>query len=122
MATDSFVQLLFWLIVFHFLADFPLQGDFLSKLKNRNDPINDNETQPLGSANVWPWGLWGHGFIHGGFVFYATGNIWLGVCEIVAHAYIDWQKCEKRISFHQDQWAHIGFKVFWALITVSLAR
>ena len=32
-------MILFWLMVGHALADYPLQGDFLAKAKNRTAPI-----------------------------------------------------------------------------------
>jgi hypothetical protein len=118
MAPTSFFELIFWLLFFHALADYPLQG-FLAQLKNRRDPINDPVKQPLGVKDASGWGLYNHAMIHGGFVFYATGMIGLGIAEAISHALIDWLKCEKRINFHQDQWMHIALKVLWAVIAIN---
>lgn len=115
----EFLSLLFWLVVFHFLADYPLQGEFLARLKNPHDSLHKD--LPFG-IGAWRWGLFGHSFIHGGFVFYATGNLWLGLGEVVAHSVIDLRKCEKQLTFNQDQWLHIAFKVLWAAIAVLTAQ
>lgn len=62
----NFLELLFWLLFYHALGDFPLQGPYLPLLKDRNSDLNATE-QKAG------WGLFWHGMIHGGLVAYATG-------------------------------------------------
>lgn len=101
----SFVQMLFLLIAAHGLADFPLQGQFMSDAKN--------PTHALGKLG-WPMVLVLHGFIHGGFVFLITGSLVLGVCEVLIHCAIDYTKCQGKISFQTDQALHLGCKVLWA--------
>lgn len=103
---------LFYLLVGHALADYPLQGDFLANGKNRNTP--------LGKV-FWPYALFAHSMIHGGFVAVITGHVWLGVAEAAVHAAADWLKCEKRISLRVDQFVHYGSKVAWAAITWWMA-
>lgn len=104
--------LLFWLVVGHALADYPLQGDFLARAKNRSASIPG-----------FPWwqALTAHAVIHGGVVAYITGFIWLGVAEIVAHWIIDDLKCRGKIGLNTDQALHIICKALWALVVIGAA-
>lgn len=95
------------LLLAHALADYPLQGDFLSKAKNRTAPI---------PGVPWQQALGAHAVIHGGFVGAITGLWWLGVAEAVAHWLTDDAKCRGRISFNQDQAIHVACKVLWVAI------
>lgn len=101
----------FLLVVGHSLADYPLQGEFLSNGKNRYTT--------LGKV-FWPHALFAHSAIHGGFVAVITGYWWLGVCELISHAVIDWLKCENKISLWVDQLMHYLFKVLWLIIFIYL--
>jgi hypothetical protein len=101
-----FLFILFFLLVGHSLADFPLQGDYMAKAK---DP-----TGTLGQGGVWRWVLFSHAMIHGGSVAFFTHSIILGALEAISHAIIDYTKCHKRLTFNQDQWLHILLKVIWA--------
>ncbi len=91
----------------HFLADYPLQGDFLAKGKNRTNPIP-------GIAFWHP--LTAHAAIHGGFVGVITGSAIIGVAEAIIHWITDDAKCRGWISYNTDQAIHILCKVAWALI------
>jgi hypothetical protein len=104
------IYMLFALVVAHNLADYPLQGSFLSEAKNRNTDIG---------AIFWPWALSAHALIHGGFVFLITGSLVLGLLETAAHAFIDWLKCEGDISLKQDQLAHYGCKLLWVAVACT---
>jgi hypothetical protein len=105
----SFGSLLFLLIAAHALADYPLQGPFLSEAKNRNTAVG---------KVFWPHALFAHSMIHGGFVLLLTGSIGLAMLEVVIHAVTDWLKCEGRISLNVDQGVHICCKVLWAVAAV----
>lgn len=94
------------MIVGHAIADYPLQGDFLSKAKNRFAPL---------AGVPWYQALGAHSIIHGGFVFAITGSLVLGVAETAVHFLIDDTKCRGRISFNTDQFLHIACKALWAL-------
>lgn len=104
--------LLIILIGAHFLADFPLQGDYLAKAKNRHG----------GGISGTPWwiALGGHAFIHGAVVTLITGFWILGLCEILLHILIDDLKCAQKISYIQDQLLHIACKIIYAFITLYL--
>lgn len=111
------MTLLFLLLFWHALADFPLQGDWLAKYKA---PRVATETYSaiLRANSYWPWALAAHSMIHAGGVAIITGSLALGLAEFFAHAAIDYLKCRNKLTFSQDQLAHIGCKivyVLWAL-------
>lgn len=100
----SYFLMLFLLIAAHYLADYPLQGDFLAKAKNRANPIPG---VPFYQALI------AHAFIHGGFVALITGVWWLGLLETICHAIIDDSKCTGYIDFDTDQQLHLICKLLW---------
>jgi hypothetical protein len=99
------METLFLLIAGHALADYPLQGDFLSIGKGKRDVPHNGVP--------WYYCLGAHALIHGGFVAVITGNVWLGYAELVAHWFIDDAKCRKWTVIHTDQALHIACKVAW---------
>lgn len=101
--------MLFKLLAAHALADYPLQGDFLSKAKNRTAPIH---------GVPWYQALGAHAMIHGGAVALVTGSQRLGIAEAVVHAITDDLKCRGKLSFNQDQAIHLACKLLW----VALAK
>lgn len=107
----DFATLLFWLVVGHSLADYPLQGDFIAKAKDR--------TSDLGKF-FWRHALFAHAMIHAGAVALVTGHVELGIAEAVIHAITDDLKCRKKINMWQDQAIHFACKALWAAITVGL--
>jgi hypothetical protein len=98
------VTLLFYLLAWHALADYPLQGDFLAKAKSRTAPL---------PGVPWFQALGAHALIHAGGVAWLTGSLWLGLAELVTHAIIDDAKCSGRLSFNQDQALHVACKLAW---------
>lgn len=106
----EFFPLLFALVALHYVADFPLQGEYLAKAKNRNLDKG---------RGIWPHALMAHSMIHGGMVALATGSVWLGVAEVVCHAATDYLKCSGRMSFTEDQIKHLVHKITWAIIATG---
>lgn len=107
------LELFLVLVGFHFLADYPLQGDFLSKAKNRRAPLD---------GVPWWQAMTAHCGIQALFVGLATGVWWLALAEFVVHFVLDDAKCRGWIGFNQDQAAHVWFKALWvALLTVKVA-
>lgn len=100
----SLIEIFFLLIAGHYLADFALQNDFLAQAKNRNTAIG---------KVFWPHALTAHSAIHGLIVGLITGSLLLSIAEAIAHAMIDFSKCENRIGIHADQALHIGCKVLY---------
>lgn len=100
------------LLCCHFLADYPLQGDFLAKGKNHKNPI---------TGIPWYHCLLAHSAIHGLFVGFVLQSPWFGFFEFVAHAIIDYSKCngdfgEGNIAYNIDQALHIACKVAWIIL------
>jgi hypothetical protein len=96
------------LVAAHAVADYPLQGDFLSKAKNRTAPI---------PGVPWYQALGAHAIIHGGAVALITGKPSLGVAEAVVHAITDDLKCRGKLTYNQDQAIHVGCKALWAMLS-----
>ena len=112
---------LFWLFVGHFVADYPMQSDFIARAKNRHNPMG---YIPAGQTLQvhWPWVLSAHAATHAGAVALATGNPLFGVAEFVAHFLIDVAKCENVTGIHTDQMLHLACKVVWAWLAVGESR
>jgi hypothetical protein len=98
------------LVAGHAIADYPLQGDFLAKAKNRTAPIPG-----------FPWwqALGAHAAIHGGFVALITGTWWLFLAEAAIHFITDDLKCRGKIGLNTDQAIHMACKALWLVIAWS---
>jgi hypothetical protein len=101
------IELLALLLLAHFLLDYPLQGDFLSKAKNRVNPI---------PHVPWYQAMFAHTAMHGIAVGLITGIWILAVLEMAIHWITDDLKCRGELTFNQDQAIHIICKVVWAII------
>lgn len=104
-------ELFLALMVWHALADYPMQGDFLAKAKNRTAPI---------PGVPWQQALSAHALIHAGGVAFLTGNVFLGAAEYIAHSVIDDAKCRGVIGFNTDQALHAACKVLWVVIWLGV--
>jgi hypothetical protein len=118
-----------WLLVMyvavHAICDYPLQGDFLAKAKNRATPIP--------GVPFWQ-ALGAHVAIHAGGVLVTTfwgllviqmavGNVawdtmfalslFCSLIEALAHALTDDAKCTGKIGFNSDQAIHLTCKLFY---------
>lgn len=102
-----FFELLILLVMCHFVADYPLQSDFIANAKNH--------TTDLGKM-FWKWVLPSHGAVHALFVLLVTQSFVLAIFEWVAHCVIDYLKCAGKITLNQDQWLHIGCKVLYVAL------
>lgn len=108
--------LFFALLIGHAVGDYPLQGSFLAKAKDRHfDPsliFGANGAPP----GAWIHALTAHSLIHAGFVWIITGSVVLATVETVLHWAIDFAKCEGWTKFNTDQFLHIGCKAAYAVI------
>jgi hypothetical protein len=105
-----YIEILFVLLVGHCLADYPMQGDYMTQAKNRYTKLG---------KDVWQIVLLSHAAIHGGMVYFITGSIYLGIAELICHTVIDLAKCERKIGFNTDQLLHAVCKVIWAGVYVA---
>ena len=115
----DFLSFWFVLCLGPFVADYPLQSDFIARGKNRFLPL-DPSTIPPGQTpmTVWPWVLTAHAGTHAAAVFLITGSALLAILELISHWLIDYGKCANRYGIHADQFAHIACKAVWALAVV----
>lgn len=108
---DQIITVLFYLIVGHALADYPLQNRFMAIGKN---PYNQEVDST--SARKWYHKMAAHCAIHGGMVMLITGSWGYGLLEFVLHWIIDIHKCDKRINSDVDQALHILCKVLYVIM------
>lgn len=112
MFAEQPLLMLFWMLVGHALADYPLQGEFLAANKSRRSPLN-------ATTVVWPHALTAHSLIHAGAVVLVTGSLLCGVLEFVAHWVIDAAKCEGWTTLHSDQALHVVCKLLWMWVVIG---
>lgn len=105
---DGSLMLTKMLLLFagHALCDYPLQGDFLARGKNRFAPL---------PGVPWYQCLFAHALIHAGMVLLITGSFRFACAEMIIHAAVDYAKCAGQWTFNQDQAIHYICKVLWAL-------
>jgi hypothetical protein len=108
--THTFLWYLLMLCAGHALCDYPLQGDFLAKGKNKFAPIPGMPYWQL---------LLAHSLIHAGMVLLVTGSVALALLELGIHFLTDYAKCAGWIDFNEDQAIHYGCKLVWAAMVVS---
>jgi len=110
------LALFFALLIGHAVADFPLQGEFLSRGKNRHlapPPLADGDSSP---RRLWIYLMSAHTLTHAGFVWVITGSALLAFVEFVVHWIIDFLKCERSTGFELDQWLHISTKAVYVIL------
>lgn len=105
----SIPETIFLLFALHALVDYGLSTEYVAFAKSHKRPEG---------KGVWPWVLGAHCLMHGGAVFFVTGNLYLGISEFVAHAATDYLKSSGRISYGTDQAIHYLTKVLWVAIVV----
>lgn len=104
----------FALAIGHALADFSLQGDFLSAAKNRHADLARFFGESGQPKYLWVHALTAHAMIHAGAVWIITGSVTLAAIELFIHWLIDFAKCEGWTNFSADQFLHLGCKVAYA--------
>ena len=107
MSPYALLQMFALLVAAHAVADYPLQGEFLARAKNRFQPM---------AGVPWYQALGAHAVIHGGMVGLITGSLLLGVLETLVHFVIDDRKCAGWIGFNTDQALHVACKAVWVLL------
>jgi hypothetical protein len=100
------IDALLWMLIGHAVADYPLQGDWLSKAKN-------STLQLVPGQSIWFGAMLCHAAIHAGAVKLATGSWGLALCEFVAHFAIDVWKCRGGLTYNEDQGLHVLCKLVW---------
>lgn len=101
------LSVFFQLLIAHAVADFVLQPGVMSSGKSRHSKLHDERGENFPHWSYW---LSAHALTHAGLVILVTGSTVLGLVEFFSHFLIDFSKCEKWLSFNQDQILHILFK------------
>lgn len=109
---ETFILLMFA----HAIADFALQSDSMAKGKNRH--AFDPSKAPPGQkpVNCWFWWMLAHALVNGGFFYFVTSNLMIGIVETIVHFIVDFLKCENKTNPHQDQGIHLAFIVVYSII------
>lgn len=105
-------EALVYMIAAHFLLDYALQGDWMSKAKNPAMTLIPGE-------RIWPMALFGHALIHATAVQIITGSWILFAIELVVHTATDFLKCDGRFGYNADQLIHVICKVAYAAILLG---
>jgi hypothetical protein len=106
----------FALVIGHALADYALQGSFLSMAKNRHADVTSLFGAELPPRGLWIHALTAHSLIHAGAVWLITGSLTLGLVEMVLHWVIDFAKCENWTNLTVDQLLHLVCKAGYAAL------
>lgn len=101
------LALFFAFAIAHALADFPLQGDYLARTKQRSQAATMSE---------WLISLTAHSLIHAGGVWMVSGSVILAVTEFVLHWLIDLGKGEGLYGYVTDQTLHLCCKVAFVIV------
>lgn len=97
-----------YLLAAHYLADYPLQGDFIAREKNKK----------RAQLNASTYVLYLHCFVHAFLVFVITES-WLAFfIMFFSHYLIDLAKNNDVIDFMTDQALHIVVLVMLACLVV----
>lgn len=103
----NILEMLVYMIAAHFLLDYALQGDWMSKAKNASLDLVPGE-------RIWPLALFGHALLHATAVQIITGSWVLFAAELIIHGLTDYSKCKGLFGYNADQAIHIGCKLAYA--------
>lgn len=101
--------LFFAFVIAHAVADYPLQGDYLARMKCRDQSATPHE---------WLIPLTAHSLIQAGGVWIVSGSALLGAVELCLHWLIDLGKGEGKFGYVTDQVSHIACKVAYVVAMV----
>lgn len=111
------LEIIFWLFVAHYIADYPLQTPEMGKYKNSKNqpPLPDKDAKRV---SVWIPYLTSHAFVHAGLSALVVG-VPLGFLIGLIHWIQDYCKCKYQYSPNLDQIIHLTILVIVAIIYVS---
>ena len=105
--------LLFTLVIGHCIGDYVLQPGPMASGKSRHSNLREQYGEEFPQWYYW---LTAHALTHSGIVILITGNYLFAILEFFSHWLIDFCKSEKWITLHQDQMAHMLFKLIYCVI------
>ena len=101
--------LFFAFAIAHALADYPLQGEYLARMKCRDQANNPSE---------WFIALGAHSLVQAGGVWIVSGSAILGLTELCLHWLIDFGKGEGKFGYVTDQVLHLACKLGYVVVLV----
>jgi Protein of unknown function (DUF3307) len=101
--------LFFAFAIAHSLADYPLQGDYIARVKFRAN---------ASSVTEWICALTAHSLIQAGGVWIVSGSTILAVTELFLHWLIDLGKGEGKFGYATDQSLHLACKLGYVILLV----
>jgi|688.fasta_scaffold162156_3 hypothetical protein len=102
--------LFFAFAIAHAVADYPLQGDYLARMKCRDQAAKPYE---------WLIPLTAHSLIQAGGVWIVSGSPLLGAVELCLHWLIDLGKGEGKFGYVTDQGLHLACKLAYVVVLVA---
>lgn len=97
----------------HAVTDFALQTECM--IDGKSTVLYQRQVPDFKGLPWWYW-LIIHSLICGLGVYWATGSIFLGTLEVIAHFLIDRLKCIGRISPMLDQILHLIFRLIYGVM------
>ena len=110
LAENGPLALFFAFAIMHALADYPLQGEFLARVKQRKN---------ADCTRDWLIGLTAHSLIHAGGVWLISGLVLFAFIEFVLHWLIDLGKGEGLYGYLTDQLLHLLCKLGFVVALVA---
>lgn len=111
-------EILFAMLIGHALADYPLQGAFLARAKDRHSDSGALFGDQRAPKGLWIHALTAHSLVHAGVVWLITSSVLLALLELALHWFIDFAKCEGWTGFHIDQMLHVVCKIGYSMALV----
>lgn len=102
-AFESFITLFVILLTWHFLAEYPLQDDFLAINKSPSGRPYQGQQNAIDPHPNWFMYMLIHCFIQAAGVFMITMSLWLAVVGFAAHYFIDCRHCNGTLTDWQEQ-------------------
>ena len=111
------VETIFWLLVAHFIADYPLQTVEMGKYKNKRNQAAPPDKKAK-TVSVWFAYLTSHAFVHAGLSALIVGFPF-GLLIGFIHWVQDYLKCKYQYSPNLDQIIHISVLIIVAIIKTT---
>ncbi|OQY29157.1 MAG: hypothetical protein B6244_04790 [Candidatus Cloacimonetes bacterium 4572_55] len=109
------IELLFKLIIGHFVSDYTLQSGDMARGKSRHYQPSFAKSAKLPST-MWVYWLTSHAMTNAGIVWLITDNMLVAFLELVLHWIIDFLKTEGRTNLHADQMLHLICKILYVVL------
>lgn len=108
----SALKLFYLFAIFHALADYPLQGQFLALGKHRSKWVDEKGR----AKHTWMYCLLVHSLIQSAGVWLVSGSIVFALIEFGLHLAIDFGKSRAKYGLLVDQSLHYLCKALYVVL------